>query len=152
MKLIVLLMCFVAQGVIAGECPPVSSELAGLIDTHTKKIRGTEYCKYRTIKSSNGIEVALYTVEGACFEQKGQRGTCGNAYSRYLTGIKNGIALTVLEADKSGNFMANDFEFKGDAIRVSGLEYGPEDARCCPSKKAHKTIKITATGFEPEAF
>lgn len=151
MKLIVLLMCLIAHAVVADECPPASTELAGLIDTHTKNIRGVEHCQYRTIKSSNGIEVALYTVEGACFDQKGKRGTCGNAYARYLIGIKNGTSLPAFEVDKTGRFMAGDFEFKNDAILVSGREYGPEDARCCPSKEVNLKVNITASGFELES-
>ena len=148
MKLKTLILYCLAQGAIAGECPPVSRELTALIEANTNKVRGIEYCQYRTIKSSNRREVALYTVEGACFGAEGVKGTCGNGHARYLTGIDNGTALAPYEIDKTNSFMATNFEFKDEGILVSGLEYLSEDARCCPSKKAERLIMITPNGFE----
>jgi hypothetical protein len=148
MRIIGFLVCLFTNTVFADLCPITSYELTALIKNHAQSIRGSEYCEYRTILSSKEIEVALYSVEGPCFNKKGENGSCGNMHFRYLTGIVNGKALPPFEVGKRGDFSANDFELRENLIILKGFKYAESDPMCCPCIEEVKFVKITASGFE----
>jgi hypothetical protein len=148
MKKFAFLFCFFANTVFADGCPITSNELSGLIKVHAQEIKGSEYCEYRKIVSSKGVEVALYSIEGPCFNRKGKNGSCGNMHFRYLTGIVNGKTLPPFEVGKRGGFSANDFEIQDNIITLKGFKYGEDDPQCCPSVEEKKLVVLTESGFE----
>ena len=69
---------------VNAECPLVSSSVELLIEEHVKFVNGNEYCRFRTAYKQNNIELVLYTIEGACYENVGIPGGCGNHYFRSM--------------------------------------------------------------------
>jgi len=148
MKKILFIFCLFANTAFAADYPAISHELSGLIKAHAQKIRGAEDCEYRTIKSLEGMEIALYSIEGPCFGAKGKAGSCGNIHYRYLVGVVNGKPLLPFEVGKRGGFSASDMEINGNIISLKGFKYAENDPMCCPSIEELKLVKITHSGFE----
>ncbi len=148
MKRILPIVCLIANAAFAEDCPIISRELSDLIKSHAQEIKGVEYCKFRQVNSSNGIEIALYSIEGPCFKNQGKAGSCGNMHFRYLAGIVNGKPLPPFEAGKRGGFSASNMEINGNIINLMGLKYADNDPMCCPSIEESKFVKITDSGFE----
>lgn len=88
-----ILLVAIVSTATAKECPAINSQLNALIKSHSKSIRGLEYCPARSIIQNAGLELVLYTVEGACFEEKETPGSCGNAHYQYISGVLNGSAI-----------------------------------------------------------
>lgn len=148
MKKILFIFCLFANTVFAADCPAISHELSGLIKAHAQKIRGVEYCEYRTIKSLEGVVIALYSIEGPCFGNKGKAGSCGNMHYRYLVGMVDDKTLPPFEVGKRGAFSASDMEINENIISLTGFRYAENDPMCCPSVEELKLVKITKSGFE----
>lgn len=148
MSRILILVCFAVSTAFAKDCPFISNELSGLIKSHAHEIRGAEYCEYRSVYSSDRMELVLYSIEGACSKNEGKGGACGNMHIRYLVGIENGKRLPPLEVGKRGGFSASSMEIDKTTLKLKGFKYADNDPMCCPSITESKFVTITNTGFE----
>jgi hypothetical protein len=100
------------------------------LETALKKINDGQCCHINLIKVVNGEiagqqrKVALYGVEGC---------GCGNAWW---------VSVSVLDMDNNEvdswgegifGFSPDDVAIRRGAIILTGMDYAPDDARCCPS-------------------
>lgn len=138
-----------AQGIETMTCLDISDLGEALIAKHSNDRWGKEYCRFRSIASSQAIEVVLFTLEGQCWKKKDKpKGSCGNNYSRYMIGILNGKPLGPIQVDNSSSFSAQTVAVSGKEIVVSGAFHQSGDGKCCPSKKGKRLFSYNSQGFE----
>jgi hypothetical protein len=143
-----ILIVAIASTASAKECPAINSQLKALIKSHNNSIRGVEYRPARSIIQNAGLELVLYTVEGACFEEKEMPGSCGNAHYQYVAGVLNGSAIKPFEVKSLGDFSAMKLTLDADVIVLHGNYYAESDPRCCPSVPATKKLKVVIDRLE----
>ncbi len=115
------------------------------IKKHAREIKGAEYCEYRSLTkgdlNSDGAEdiVIAYNIEGACYEDRGSAGSCGNDHSTFLTAfLRHGSGfrqIHPIEVGGRGEREIVSLRLAGGRIEADTLDYDPSDPQCCPSKK-----------------
>jgi len=133
MKIFLLIVFFIFSQVAYANCPPVSKKIESLIKEHALKIAGGEYCKYRKIYNETDIELAIYTIEGPCYNNKGRAGSCGNHYFISMVGIINQVNFPHIVIGGKGVFHPKSIKYINDIIEVEGFAYSKSDPMCCPS-------------------
>lgn len=148
MKKITIIALFCVVHLIHAECSSVSESTEAIIKDYASSIKGREYCGFRKTYSELNVELVIFTVEGACYTQNAQAGSCGNNYVTYLTGIINGKKYPPFVAGGKGKFHVSGIKYIEDRIQVSGKSYKKTDAMCCPSIDTVRAIKVGKNGFE----
>jgi len=148
MKALILISMIAFSSFASAECPSISPEVERFISKHAADVRGGEYCEFRSVFKSDQVEIALYTIEGACYKNRNsQKGSCGNHYSRYMVGIVNGKPIPSIIVGGKGTFQTHDIQVKGGEIEISGHAYGLKDPMCCPSVGSVKRYKVSEGAF-----
>ena len=145
----IFLLLLIPSVALAGSCPAAPEQIKKAIRQHIVRLRATEYCDARKVKTEHGITVAIYTAEGACAAQnlRAEPGTCSNNWVRYMVVLSGQrITLPVAVGGKSG-FSDMRVEISRGIIDVSGLSVGPNDSMCCPSVPTTKKFKISPSGL-----
>lgn len=109
------------------------------LETALKKLNDGPCCDVNLIKVVNGKiagqprKVALYGVEGC---------GCGNAWWTSVSVLD----MDNNEVDSWGKgifgFSPDDVAIRGGAIILTGMDYAPDDARCCPSIKKRQILRL----------
>lgn len=134
------------------ECPPVSGQLDRLIAAEADKVRGAEYCQFRTRLQEDDLELVLYTIESPCYhDTRSAPGSCGNHFYRALIGLKDGALLAPVTVGERGSFIARTLRWQGESLVISGAGYRPSDPLCCPGTTAEKRYRIVGQHFEETA-
>ena len=146
---ILLAALIISQNILAGECPPTPPNIDKAINSHIQKIRASEYCPARSIKSENGIAIAVYTAEGACGDDKETApGACSNNWVRYMIGSIRGTIIGPIEVGGKGDLSDREIRIEGNIGELVGLTIGPDDALCCPSVPKTKKYEFSKNGFK----
>ncbi|MEF2249504.1 hypothetical protein [Ralstonia solanacearum] len=134
---------------LAGSCPVVPAQITKAIRQHIITLQASEYCAGRTVKTENGITVAIYTAEGACAGEnpRAKPGTCSNNWARYMVALSGRRITPPVEVGGKGDLADRDVKISDGTIEVSGLSIGPNDSMCCPSVPGKKTFKISPSGL-----
>ena len=133
---------------ILSGCVALSARIEKLIITHSDKIQGSEYCRFRDVANNDTLEVVVFTLEGQCFDKKMPKGSCGNNHSRYMTGISNGNPLAPILVGSKVDFSASTVDIVQREIIVSGAFHQDGDGLCCPSKKGSRKYIIDGNSFK----
>ena len=149
MKYLILFLvgCLFSTSLYA-ECPVVSHEAEELVSEHVEKVKGSEYCKYRKSLKGQGVELVIYGVEGPCFHNGGQSGSCGNHYFFSMVGVVNGIKYNPILVGGKGLFHPKNIFYNEGLITVKGFSYAKKDPACCPSIGSQNQYEIGVSGFE----
>ena len=142
--LVVLMYSKVALG---KDCPEISGRLSQEIEKYALSIKGTEYCRFRSVVKSKNIEAVLFSVEGACFDDDMPVGTCGNVHFRYVVAIKNETIIRPFQVGRRGGFSASEIELVDSIIKLRGKLYGDSDPMCCPSLEEVKYLSLKENTF-----
>jgi hypothetical protein len=146
---ILIIGLLISQVVLAEECPPMVAHIEKAINNHIQKIRASEYCEARSIKSGDGITVVIYTAEGACGNnKKSPPGTCSNNWVRYMVGSIDGRIIGPVRVGGKGDLSDNEIKLKGNNIEIVGHTIGPKDALCCPSVPKTKKYEVSVNGLK----
>ena len=98
--------------------------------------------------SHDGIPemIALYTIDG-------QRGA--NLHIQYLAVFvrKDGklVLFTRAEVGGKGSCSVEMVSIQDSVIRLDTLDYGPQEAACCPSQKGHTSYVLTGDRLKEQA-
>jgi len=146
---ILLAALLISQNISAGECPPTPENIDKAINSHIRKIRASEYCPARSIKSENGTVIVVYTAEGECGEDKESTpGTCSNNWVRYMVGSISGRIIGPIKVGGKGDLSDSEIKIEGNIVEIAGLTIGPNDAMCCPSVPKTKKYEFSKNGFK----
>ena len=129
------------------DCPEISSRLSGEIEKYAESIGGIEDCFFRSVAQTSQTEFALFSVEGACFEDDLPVGTCGNVYYRYIIAMNDGKVIPPFQVGKRGGFSASELEVADAVLRLHGKTYTPADPMCCPSHEEIKELTLKGNAF-----
>jgi hypothetical protein len=136
----------------ASEKPGVRlpAQIEHTIKKHAKTVRGAEFCEFRVLARGDldrdGSEdiVVAYNIEGACCEEPGLPGSCGNKHITFLTAFLrrgNGFEqIAPIEIGGRGHRAIADVRIADGHIEADTLEYGESDALCCPCKNGRTTF------------
>lgn len=136
-------------GALAGSCPVAPAQIEKAIGQHVAALRATEYCDARTVKTENGVTVAIYTAEGACAElnARAKPGTCSNNWVRYMVALSGRRVTPPVEIGGKGGFMDVGVTISDREIEVRGLSLGPNDPICCPTLPVTKKFEVSPSGL-----
>lgn len=148
MKALFFISLIVFSSLASADCPSISPEVERLISKHAADVRGGEYCEYRKDIKGDFGEIALYTIEGACYKDKvSPQCSCGNHFTRYMVGVVNGKPVPSIHVGGKGWFLTRDIQVNGGEIEISGLLYAPKDPMCCPSVSSVMKYKVAEGAF-----
>ena len=137
MKALALVWLLSGTAPAAGAGDPDTGIIDAYVAQHAKQLQGQEYQDARKVVAgdldNDGIpdKIVLYTIEG-------QGGS--NNYTQYMAVFirsKTGIQ-PVARIPVGGKSVASveNVAVRDHIIRLTELQYGPDDPSCCPSKKA----------------
>lgn len=135
------------------ECRKIPDQIEKAIKEHMKKIKGAEYCEFRSIVEGdidgNGTMdlIIEYNIEGACYDVLDvQPGSCGNKHTTFLTVFlkhHNGLTqITPIKVGGRGERSISDLKIVNGHIEANTLEYNETDAMCCPSKEGSTVFSL----------
>jgi serine/threonine protein kinase len=126
----------------------VIEKLKSEIVNHSIRIRASLYCDGIQFKDGNTLNIATYTLEGACYDSVQEKpGTCSIVWDRYMIGFANEMILGPIKIGGKGDFLDDTVKFSGSNIEISGLIYGPDDAMCCPTVPHVKKFILSQKKF-----
>lgn len=152
MKYLLSLCCIFlcSANLQAADCPPVSKKMTAEITRQLEQLRATETCENRYIYKEMGVELVLFSIKGSCINNPDATpGTCSDKTAVYLAGVISGQVLAAVETSDAAGFAPIKVRKETDVAVVTGLKHAPTDPLCCPSIKEARSLKITATGFQP---
>ena len=137
-----------SQSHAINSCNTFSDRVTEIIDKQNEIMNGALVCGDDNRYHSNSVEVAFYSIEGACYDRDPKEG-CGNHHEQYMVAIIDNKEYPPIKVGGKLLYAVDKIiSVKDGIIELGSLEYSDSDGMCCPSVEVSHFYEINKEKIE----